>query len=50
MILIWVRNVTINLMMLLPAGMMLVVAARLVVMLYSYLNKVTVPTGPSFLA
>ena len=37
-IMIWVRNVTINMMMLLPAVMMLVVAARLVVYFYGLFN------------
>ncbi len=49
-ILIWLRNVTINLMMLFPAIMLLVVIVRLGVALYRAFNPLTIETARSYLA
>ena len=49
-ILIWLRNVTINLMMLFPAIMLLVVIVRLGVALYRAFNPLTIETPGSYLA
>jgi hypothetical protein len=48
-ILIWLRNVTINLMMLLPASMLAVVLARMIVYLYSLSNPLTIETPGVYL-
>jgi uncharacterized protein YodC (DUF2158 family) len=47
-ILIWLRNVTINLLMLLPATMMAVVGARSLVYLYNRLNQVSLEDDRSY--
>ncbi|MFO0953817.1 MAG: hypothetical protein U0835_22210 [Isosphaeraceae bacterium] len=48
-VLIWSRNVIINLMMLVPAVMLAVVASRLTVAFYRYFNPLEVVWGPWFL-
>lgn len=48
-ILIWLRNVSINLMMLLPAITLLVVASRLAVVCFGFLNPLTIETPSWFL-
>ncbi len=48
-ILIWLRNVSINLMMLLPASVLLVVFARLTVFMYRLFNPLTIETPAIYL-
>jgi Patatin-like phospholipase len=48
-ILIWLRNVTINLMMLLPASVLVVVLARFIVYMYHLFNPLTVETPAIYL-
>lgn len=48
-VLIWLRNVVINLMMLVPAMLMLVVGARLAVTVYRFFNPLTIETPGQFL-
>jgi Patatin-like phospholipase len=48
-ILIWLRNVSINLMMLLPASVLVVVVARFIVYMYRVFNPLTIETRTFYL-